>query len=211
MGELTEGVDACFNLCPTHSGGNMEPITSKTDQHHRRLVDRERFRSVMGHFASGVTIISTRHEGIDYGLTASAVSSLSLNPPMLLICVNKTSNTRDAIEASGVFAVNILQENQSEVAWQFATSRPDKFAGLSVSYGELGVPLLDDMLATIECRVVEIVSGGTHSVFLAEVEAAQATEGMPLTYFRGRMGHFTPMNGEKGASLWRNMQWEDAA
>jgi flavin reductase (DIM6/NTAB) family NADH-FMN oxidoreductase RutF len=189
----------------------MEPVASKTDQHHRRQVDRERFRSVMGHFASGVTIISTRHEGSDYGLTASAVSSLSLDPPMLLICVNKTSNTRDAIEASGVFAVNILRENQSEVARKFATSRPDKFAGRSVSYGELGVPLLDDMLATIECRVVETVSGGTHTVFLAEVEAAQAREGMPLTYFRGRMGHFAFMSSEKEASLWRDMQWEDAA
>jgi flavin reductase (DIM6/NTAB) family NADH-FMN oxidoreductase RutF len=211
MGELTEGVNACFNLCTIHSGGNMEPVASKTDQHYRRLVGRERFRNVIGHFASGVTIISTRHEGSNYGLTASAISSLSLDPPMLLICVNKTSNTRDAIEASGVFAVNILRENQSEVARRFATSRPDKFAGLSVSYGELGVPLLDDMLATIECRVVEIVSGGTHTVFLAEVEAAQAREGMPLTYFRGRMGRFVDSGSQHAASLWRDMQWEDVA
>ena len=189
----------------------MESIASKTGQHHHHLVDRERFRSVMGHFASGVTIISTRHEGIDYGLTASAVSSLSLDPPMLLICVNKTSNTRNAIEASGVFAVNILRENQSEVARQFAASRPDKFTGLSVSYGDLSVPLLDNMLATIECRVVESVSGGTHTVFLAEVEAAQAREGMPLAYFRGRMGCVAFISSEKEASLWRDMQWEDAA
>ena len=128
----------------------MESLASKTGQHHHRLVDRERFRNVLGHFASGVTIISTRHEGIDYGLTASAVSSLSLDPPMLLICVNKTSNTRNAIEASGVFAVNILRENQSEVAKHFASSRPDKFGGVSVSYEALGVPLLGDVLATLE-------------------------------------------------------------
>src|SRR5579883_2357064 len=70
LGGLAEGVDACFKLCPTHAGGNMESLASKTDQHHRHLVNRERFRSVMGHFASGVTIITTRHEGIDYGLTA---------------------------------------------------------------------------------------------------------------------------------------------
>jgi flavin reductase (DIM6/NTAB) family NADH-FMN oxidoreductase RutF len=189
----------------------MKALISKPDQPHHSLVDPERMRSVMGHFASGVTIISTRHEGIDYGLTASAVSSLSLDPPMLLICVNKTSNTRNAIEASGIFAVNILRESQSEVARKFATSRSDKFTGLSVSYGDLGVPLLDNMLATIECRVVESVSGGTHTVFLAEVEAAQAREGMPLTYFRGRMGHFAFMSSEKEASLWRDMQWEDAA
>src|SRR5258708_1358379 len=128
MGGLAEGVDACFKLWPTHAGGNMESLASQTDQHHH-LVDRERFRSVMGHFASGVTIISTRHEGIDYGLTASAVSSLSLDPPMLLICVNRTSNTQKAIAQSQVFAVNILREHQSEVARHFASSRPQKFGG----------------------------------------------------------------------------------
>lgn len=188
----------------------MEPSPDRTTKAQHQLVDRERMRSVMAHFASGVTIITTRHAGIDYGLTASAVCALSLDPPMLLICVNKTSNTQKAIAQSQVFAVNILRENQSEVARQFAGSNPQKFDEMRVSYGELGVPLLDDMLATIECRVVEIVSGGTHSVFLAEVEVAQATEGMPLTYFRGRMGHFTPLSGEKGAPLWRYMQWEDA-
>ncbi len=189
----------------------MEPSADRTDQDFRVPVDREHMRRVMGHFASGVTVITTRHEGIDYGLTASAVSSLSLDPPMLLICVNKTSNTQKAIARSQVFAVNILREHQSEVARQFASSHQQKFGQMRVSYGALGVPLLEDMLATIECRVTAEVTGGTHSVFLAEVEAAQATEGMPLTYFRGRMGHFTPMSGEKGTSLWRYMQWEDAA
>ena len=185
------------------------PSTINPDHH--RLVDRERYRSVMGHFASGVTIITTRHEGIDYGLTASAVSSLSLDPPMLLICVNKTSNTQKAIAQSQVFAVNILRENQSEVARQFASSRSDKVGGLSILYGELGAPLLGGALATIECRVTEEVTGGTHSVFLAEVKTAQAAEGMPLTYFRGRMGRFALMSGASGASLWRDMQWEDEA
>ena len=189
----------------------MEPTTSRTDQEPRHLVERERFRSVMGHFASGITIITTRHEGKNYGLTASAVSSLSLDPPMLLICVNKTSNTRDAIARSQVFAVNISREHQSELVRHFASSRLDQFDGLSVSYGALGVPLLDGMLATIECRVTAEVTGGTHSVFLAEVSSAQATEGMPLISFRGRMGRFASMSSKKEASLWREMQWEDVA
>jgi 4-nitrophenol 2-monooxygenase / 4-nitrocatechol 4-monooxygenase, reductase component len=188
----------------------MRPSDDKTTKAQHQLGDRERMRSVMSHFASGVTIITTRHAGIDYALTASAVSALSLDPPMLLICVNKTSTTREAIAQSQVFAVNILRENQSEVARQFARSDPQKFSAMRVWYGALGVPLLEDMLATIECRVTAEVTGGTHSVFLAEVHAAQATEGMPLIYFRGRMGHFTPMSGEKGLSLWRYMQWEDA-
>jgi len=189
----------------------MEPSPERIIQEQHRLVDRERFRSVMGHFASGVTIITARHEGIDYGLTASAVSSLSLDPPMLLICLNKTSNTQKAIAQSQVFAVHMLRENQSEVARHFASSRPQKFGDMSVSYGALGVPLLSDALATIECRVTEEVTGGTHSVFIAEVKTAQATDGMPLTYFRGRMGRFAFMSVDSGASLWRDMQWEDAA
>ncbi len=187
----------------------MDLSPARTTQEQHRLADRERFRSVMGHFASGVTIITARHEGIDYGLTASAVSSLSLDPPMLLICVNKTSNTQRAIAEAQVFAVNILQEDQSRLAHRFAGSHPDKFAGMSISYGELGVPLLDDMLATIECRVTEIISGGTHSIFLAEVQTARAAEGMPLTYFRGRMGRFEFMSSGKAVSLWRHMQWQD--
>lgn len=186
----------------------MEPSVSRTNQHDR-LVAPERFRSVMSRLASGVTIITTRHAGIDYGLTANAVSSLSLDPPMLLICVNQASNTQKAISQSQVFAVNILRENQSEVARHFASSRPDKFGGLSITYGELGLPLLGDALATLECRVTEEVRGGTHSVFLAEVKTAQAAEGLPLTYFRGQMGRFTLMSGAASVSLWRDMQWED--
>ncbi|HEY4383848.1 MAG TPA: flavin reductase family protein, partial [Ktedonobacteraceae bacterium] len=138
----------------------MGTSNDKITLEQRRLVDRERFRSVMSRFASGVSIITTRSAGIDYGLTASAVTSLSLDPPTLLICVNKTSNTHDAIAEARVFAVNILREEQSELARRFATLQPGKFEGQSISYGELGIPLLDNMLATIECRVVEIISGG---------------------------------------------------
>lgn len=182
--------------------------TDTIDQEQHLLADREHMRRAMGRFASGVTIITTRYEGSDYGLTASAVSALSLDPPMLLICVNTISNTQRAIKESGVFAVNILRETQIEVARHFATSRSNKFDEMRVSYGALGVPLLDGMLATLECRVTAAVPGGTHTVFLAEVHSAQAREGMPLTYFRGRMGRFTFASDDTEASLWRRMQWE---
>ena len=187
----------------------MRLSLSPTAQRQPRLVNQEQFRSVMSRFASGVSIITTRHKGIDYGLTASAVCSLSLDPPMLLICVNKTSNTQKAIAEAQVFAVNILREEQSELAHRFAGSHPDQFAGMSISSGELGVPLLGEMLATIECRVTEIISGGTHSIFLAEVQTARAAEGMPLIYFRGRMGRFAFMGVDARASRWKDMQWED--
>jgi flavin reductase (DIM6/NTAB) family NADH-FMN oxidoreductase RutF/DNA-binding GntR family transcriptional regulator len=153
----------------------------------RTLAPNE-FRDVIGHFASGVTVITALCDGEQYGTTASAVSSLSLEPPMLLICMNKQSATGQAIARSGRFAVNILSEDQPDAAMRFAKKGVDKFQGLRVSSGIGGTPLLDDALATCECRVAEEVTGGTHYVFLAEVDHASARPGSPLAYFRGKFG-----------------------
>jgi flavin reductase (DIM6/NTAB) family NADH-FMN oxidoreductase RutF/DNA-binding GntR family transcriptional regulator len=153
--------------------------------------DKETFRHVIGHFASGVTVLTAHNEDQDFGATASAVSSLSLEPPMLLVCLNQRSSTQEAIHASGRFGVNILDENQGIVAERFASSRgADKFAGLNVERGDRQVPLLADSLAYCECRVAESVVAGTHRVFLADVTRAVAREGSPLTYFRGKFGRF---------------------
>ncbi|MET3291241.1 UNVERIFIED_CONTAM: flavin reductase (DIM6/NTAB) family NADH-FMN oxidoreductase RutF/DNA-binding GntR family transcriptional regulator [Brevibacillus sp. OAP136] len=155
-----------------------------------RFVERDVFQHVMGHFASGVTVITVRHNETDYGLTASAVTCLSLDPPMLLICVNRKTGTREAIAQSKVFGVNILHEDQGDVAIQFSKPNTDKFAGVAIRYGELGEPLLAGVLANLECRMVEEVTGGTHSIFLAEVQNAWAEEGKPLAYYRGKFGRF---------------------
>ncbi|MDQ6597227.1 flavin reductase [Bacillus salipaludis] len=154
------------------------------------LEDKERFRNVIGHFASGVSIITVNHNGVDFGITASAVSSLALEPPMLLVCVNKSTGTCHAISDEGSFTVNILAENQKELALKFARANTDKFNGVSFNYGELENPILTNTLAQLECMVVEEVTGGTHSVFLAEVLKAHAEEGEPLVYFRGKFGQF---------------------
>ena len=175
----------------------MSPTTDANDSNGRQLVDRDLFRDVIGHFASGVTVITARNEGIDYGLTASAVSSLSVEPPMMLVCINKETGTNNAISRSKTFAVNILREDQADVAMQFAKPQADKFRDVDVSYGELGEPLLEGVLAHLECRVAEEVTGGTHSVFLAEVQSARAEEGEPLAYFRGQMGRFEGAADEK--------------
>jgi len=155
----------------------------------RRLTPEE-FRDVIGHFASGVTVITATHDGERRGTTASAVSSLSLEPPMVLICLNKTSATAHAIAAARRFAVNILGEDQAEEAMRFAkrAATGDKFAGIAVNTGDRGEPLLANALATLECHVAEQVTGGTHLVFLAEVERASARTGSPLAYFRGQFG-----------------------
>jgi DNA-binding GntR family transcriptional regulator/flavin reductase (DIM6/NTAB) family NADH-FMN oxidoreductase RutF len=154
------------------------------------MTDRETFRHVIGHFASGVTVLTTRDGDEDFGATASAVSSLSLEPPMLLVCLNIRGSTQHAIHSSRVFGLNILDEDQGVVAERFASPRGLKFEGLSVERGEDGVPLLADSLAYCECRVAEDVVAGTHRVFLANVTRAVAREGSPLTYFRGKFGRF---------------------
>jgi flavin reductase (DIM6/NTAB) family NADH-FMN oxidoreductase RutF/DNA-binding GntR family transcriptional regulator len=156
-------------------------------------VDQGVFRDVIGRFASGVTVITTRLEEQDYGTTASAVSSLSMEPPMLLICLNRTSETREAILAAGWFAVNILSEAQADLAYAFAKKSPDKFKGTETTRGASGVPLLIGALAQLECRVSETATGGTHTVFMGEVQNAAATEAAPLTYYRGRFGRFEDM------------------
>jgi len=153
----------------------------------RRRLSSEEFRDIIGRFASGVTVITAQHEDRPFGTTASAVSSLSLEPPMLLVCLNKASSTGQAIAAARHFAVNILGEDQADAAMRFA-GKGDKFAGARIAHGEMGEPLLADALANLECRVVEEVTGGTHSVFLAEVEHATGRQGAPLAYFRGQFG-----------------------
>lgn len=150
--------------------------------------DPARFRDVIGHFTTGVAVITTRHEGRDHGMTASAVCSVSLEPPTLLVCASMRAPTQAAILAAGAFAVNILGEGDDAIAERFARPHPDKFAGLAHRHGALGLPLLDRALARIECEVTEAVVGGTHRVFLGVVRDADVAGGTPLAYYRGRFG-----------------------
>jgi flavin reductase (DIM6/NTAB) family NADH-FMN oxidoreductase RutF/DNA-binding GntR family transcriptional regulator len=170
-----------------------ETMTSADTVFMTGRVDQAIFRDVIGRFASGVTIITTRTGDQDYGTTASAVSSLSMEPPMLLICLNKTSETRQAIIAAGWFAVNILSESQTALAYAFAKKSPDKFQGAHIVRGVGGVPLIPGALAQLECLLRETATGGTHTVFMGEVQHASATEGAPLTYYRGQFGRFAEM------------------
>jgi flavin reductase (DIM6/NTAB) family NADH-FMN oxidoreductase RutF len=154
----------------------------------RRLTSEE-FREVIGHFASGVTVVTVSVDGRLYGTTASAVTSLALEPPMLLVCMNRESATGRAMASAGTFAVNILGEEHGELATRFARKGGDKFAGVELTDGEQGHPLLAHAIAQLECRVTEQVVAGTHVVFIAEVETGSARPGAPpLAYFRGRFG-----------------------
>lgn len=153
-------------------------------------VDAAHFRHVVGHLASGVTIVTAEAEGKRHGMTASSVTSLSMDPPMMLACINNAVPTAEAVSMSGRYVVNVLGEAQGELARQFATASRDKFRGVALHTGTLGLPLLSDALAHIECEVVETVVGGTHAIFLGRVVSATAGGGQPLTYFRGGFGRF---------------------
>jgi flavin reductase (DIM6/NTAB) family NADH-FMN oxidoreductase RutF len=162
--------------------------TSPPDPH--QGVEPGWFREVVGHLASGVTVITTRSPDGDHGMTVSSVTSLSVAPPTMLACLNTAVPTARAVTGSGRYAVNVLGREHGELAHHFARPNADKFAGVALEDGLLDVPLLADALAHLECRVVERISGGTHTIFLGLVERASARPGSPLAYFRGGFGHF---------------------
>jgi flavin reductase (DIM6/NTAB) family NADH-FMN oxidoreductase RutF len=147
-------------------------------------VDDAQFKLAMSHFASGVTIVTTEHEGRPYGLTVASFASLSLHPPLVLVCIEKSVKSHDALGAAKRFGVSILGSEQGEISNRFASKTDDKFAGVAVARGELGVPLIEGALCTIECRVREQLAGGDHTIFVGEVVSARVREGAPLVYYR---------------------------
>ena len=148
-------------------------------------IEKDLFRQVMGNFAAGVTVITTL--GADkqpFGLTATAFTSLSLYPPLVLICIGKASETYPYFAPAGLFAVNFLSANQQDVSQRFASSGGDKFADIQWRRGSLGLPLLEGTLGHLECRIVAAHDGGDHTIYIGEVEAAAGGGGDPLVYFR---------------------------
>jgi flavin reductase (DIM6/NTAB) family NADH-FMN oxidoreductase RutF len=154
-------------------------------------VDGVLFRSVMSHFAAGVTVVTTlTNERRPLGFTATAFSSLSLTPPLTLICAARGKPSHAALSASDGFAVNVLAANQEELARRFADPTVvDRFAGLDVDVGELGLPMIAGTVAGIECRRRSMLDGGDHSIFVGEVENLWHTEALPLLHFAGRFAH----------------------
>jgi flavin reductase (DIM6/NTAB) family NADH-FMN oxidoreductase RutF len=147
-------------------------------------IDDAQFKLAMSHFASGVTIVTTEHEGRKYGMTVASFASLSLHPPLVLVCIEKNVKTHDAIAAAGKFGVSILSQEQTDISSKFASRSDDKFAGVDVTRGDLGVPLIAGSLTTLECTLHGTLPGGDHTIYVGEVAAAQTREGIPLLYFR---------------------------
>ncbi len=149
----------------------------------------------MGRFATGVTIITTRVEDDLHGMTANAVTSLSLDPMLVLVCVDKTADTHDILLKAGFFAVNILARGQEELAMRLATKKGDSWShGLDeVSHrvAETGAPIIDGSIAYLDCRTLTEHHGGDHTIFIGEVlDAKELTDAPPLLFYEGKFGNF---------------------
>jgi flavin reductase (DIM6/NTAB) family NADH-FMN oxidoreductase RutF len=150
------------------------------------VISPDDFRKVLGHFASGLTVITTCDaDGRPTGLTASAFTSVSLDPPLILVCVAHKSQSYPAMMDRGRFAVNFLRSEQEDISRRFATSRLDKFDGVPHRMTELGLPVLTEALAHVECVTVNKYVEGDHTVFIGRVEDCGTSDGTPLLYFRG--------------------------
>lgn len=149
-------------------------------------VGPDKFREALSKFASGVTVVTTRdEEGTNHGITVSAFCSVSLDPPLVLICIEKSAGSHYAFHQSGRFVVNVLHEDQAEYSVRFAAPGGEKFNGIEVDVGEGGIPILKGTLATLECSIAEVCEGGDHTIFVGRLDSARVDSGKPLLYFHG--------------------------
>ena len=152
-------------------------------------IDVASYRQIIGHFATGVTVVTTAHEGWLHGMTANAVTSVSLNPLLLLVCVDKAANMHGEIQKAGRFTVNILTDDQEDVSRTFAaTTEPEqgRLQGVAYKLGPHGAPLIDDALAYLECDLQDQFDGGDHTIYTGRVVNGDVSdEGAPLLFYRG--------------------------
>lgn len=151
-------------------------------------VGADDFKKAMQLWASGVTVVTTQSEKFGLqGMTVTAFSSVSVNPPQVLVCINESADTGTGIQESGHFAVNVLNSDQQEVSNQFAggSSQEQRFANTPWTAGVTGTPVLDQSLMSLECKVIEKVYAGTHWIIIGEVQNCICREGNPILYYKG--------------------------
>lgn len=154
------------------------------------VVDGDALRRAAGAFATGVCVVTTEDPGnaAPHGMTVNAFTSLSLEPPTVLVCLNRSSTTHGLVTRARRFALNVLHARQESLALRFAGRDTDKFRGVDWHRGALGVPVLDGSLAVLECEVEAVHDVHTHTVVIASVRGATVTDGPPLLFHRGRIG-----------------------
>lgn len=143
----------------------------------------------MGRFATGVTVVTTCEGTRRAGITVNAFCSVSLDPPLVLICIDRSSHIHDLLLRSGIFAVNILTHDQMDLSSCFSSIsdyRFNSFCGATSHTEVTGAPVLDDSLGFVDCRIVDVRPGGDHSIIVGHVEAVGGSEAEPLLYYRSR-------------------------
>ena len=152
--------------------------------------DQARFREVLGHFATGITIVTATDEGQPVGFSCQSFAALSLDPPMVILAPAKSSTSWPRIARAGSFCVNILGEHQEAVCRAFAVSGGNKFDGVDWTPGVTGSPLIDGSLATVECTLGAIYEGGDHELVTGHVVDMEIGKGSPLIFYRSGFGRF---------------------
>jgi 3-hydroxy-9,10-secoandrosta-1,3,5(10)-triene-9,17-dione monooxygenase reductase component len=168
-------------------------------------IDPRTFRSVLGQFCTGITVITTLHSDVPVGFACQSFAALSLEPPLVLFCPTKVSHTWKAIEETGRFCVNVLHEKQKDVSARFGTKATDKFAGIDWHPSPLGSPIIDGALAHIDCSVASVHDGGDHLVVFGAVASLSEVPKMkprPLLFYRGE---YTGIEPDKTTPA----QWRD--
>lgn len=159
-------------------------------------LDTDTFRQALSRFASGVTIVTTLgDDGRPWGFTASAFSSLSLDPPLILVCLANTAECHPHFATTDSFAVNILRHEHRPLAELFAARGADKFGGEDFVDGDDGLPTLPDALAVLSCNVYQRLEAGDHTILIGEVYAAEARKGQPMLHFDRIFHRLTPAAG----------------
>lgn len=150
-------------------------------------IDLDTFRQCLRRWASGVTVVTSRSNGELHGMTVSAFSSVSADPPLVLVCANQSSKTHGVIRGGGIFAVNVLAADQQELSNRFASSKLEgsRFDGVPHFIGESGAPVLEGTIVTLECKLKASYDEGSHTIYIGEVLAAHMTDKDPLVYYAG--------------------------
>jgi 3-hydroxy-9,10-secoandrosta-1,3,5(10)-triene-9,17-dione monooxygenase reductase component len=153
--------------------------------------DDSTFRTVLGHFCTGITVVTAVDQGEPVGLTCQSFASVSLHPPLVLFVPAKGSHSWPRIRSAGRFAANVLSDDQEHLGRRFAIKGADKFAGIGWEPGHTGAPLLDGCLAFVECDLEAVHDGGDHDIVVGRVvDLSVAAEGSPLLFYRGGYGRF---------------------
>jgi flavin reductase (DIM6/NTAB) family NADH-FMN oxidoreductase RutF len=176
---------------PTSSAPTADGDTADLRATGARTFDEARFKEALGHFATGVTVVTAMEEGAPVGFTCQAFTSLSLDPPMVALAPAKSSTSWPRIAQAGSFCVNILESRQEALCRSFAVSGGDKFTGVGWHPGSTGSPVLEGALAWIDCRLGLIHDAGDHELVIGHVVELGVGEGVPLLFYRGGFGQFS--------------------